>query len=209
VPFKPDPGITVAIPAHPARLGNGGMLTRALNSVAIQKLPPAAVSVAVDVEGEGAPATRQRALDAVRTPWTAFLDSDDTLRAGHLKALLECALETEADYVYSWYHIVDKLGRIWQGKDVLPHFGKEFDPDNPTQTTITVLVRTELAKAIGFRQPPEGATINGERYGEDFQFTVECVKAGAKIVHLPVRTWYWSHHGANTSGRPDQGDARR
>lgn len=200
-------GITVAVPAHPARLANG-MLHRALGSVAVQKLPPAAVSVAVDLAGDGAPATRQRALDAVSTPWTAFLDSDDQLRPGHLKALLECALETGADYVYSWYHIIDKLGRIWTGKDVLPHFRKEFDPNNPTQTTITVLVRTDLAKSIGFRRPPEGATINGERYGEDFQFTVECAKAGAKIVHLPVRTWYWYHHGANTSGQANQGDAK-
>lgn len=201
-------GITVAIPAHPARLANG-MLHRALGSVSAQKLPPAAVSVAVDLEGEGAPATRQRALDAVRTPWTAFLDSDDQLRPMHLRALAKYATMTGADYVYSWYDIVNGAGQVIPPEyDVLPHFGKPFDPDNPTQTTITVLVRTDLAKAVGFRRPPEGATINGERYGEDFQFTAECVKAGAKIVHLPARTWYWYHHGANTSGQADQGDAK-
>jgi hypothetical protein len=80
-------GITVAIPAHPGRLANR-MLDRALGSVAAQVAPPAAVSVAVDLAEEGAPATRQRALDAVSTPWTAFLDSDDEYRRGHLKLLM-------------------------------------------------------------------------------------------------------------------------
>jgi hypothetical protein len=200
-------GITVAIPAHPGRLANR-MLDRALGSVAAQVAPPAAVSVAVDLAGEGAPATRQRALDAVSTPWTAFLDSDDEYRRGHLKLLMEAALEHDADYVYSWYHIVNARGQVHTGADILPHFGRDFDPANPTQTTITVLVRTELAKSVGFRRPPEGATINGERYGEDFQFTVECVAAGAKIIHVPVRSWFWHHHGLNTSGQANQGDAR-
>lgn len=194
-------GITVVIPTHPARVRNG-MTKRAFGSVLGQTLPAESIVVEHDLTRAGAPATRDRGLRKVATEWTAFLDSDDQLKPVHLERLMDCAAEAGADYVYSWYEPVGF------GADPLPHFGRRFDPARPTQTTITILVRTELAQAVGFREPPEGALINRERYGEDFQFTVECVKAGARIEHLPERTWLWNCHGANTSGRADHGDAR-
>ena len=194
------PGITVIIPTHEARVRNG-MTKRAVGSVLAQTLPAASIVIEQDLAGRGAPRTRHEGLMKASTEWVAFLDSDDQMKPVHLGRLMACAQATGADYVYAWYEAVGF------GSDPLPHFGKTFDPDNPTQTTITTLVRTELAQQIGFWKPPEGATIGGERYGEDFQFTVECVKAGAKIVHLPERTWLWNFHGGNTSGLPGRGDA--
>lgn len=174
------------------------MLARAVASVLDQTTPAAALSVAVDLGRAGAAVTRQRALDAVRTPWTAFLDDDDELYPQHLERLLAHAESTGADFVYSWFDVAG-------GTDPFPqHFGRPFDPDAPVQTTITVLVRTELAQAVRFAPPPEGATVGGQRWGEDYQFTLGCIAAGARIVHLPVRTWRWNHHGANTSGSPDR-----
>lgn len=195
-----QPGITVVVPTHPARVRNG-MTKRAVGSVLGQTLPAATIVVEQDLVRAGAAATRDRGLRMVTTEWTAFVDSDDQMRPEHLAELMACAEATGADYCYSWYV------PIGFGSDPLPHFGKPFDPNNPTQTTVTILVRTELAQAVGFREPPSGAVINGERYGEDFQFTVECIAAGARIVHHPRRTWLWNCHGANTSGRPDRGDA--
>ena len=125
----------------------------------------------------------------------AFLDDDDQFLPEHLRTLLQAALETGAHYVYSWWVEGDH-------PDPLGHFGKKFDPANPTQTTITVLCRTDLAQEVGFREPPIGATIHGQRYGEDFQFTCEMVKRGARVLHVPARTWIWNWHGRNTSGRP-------
>jgi hypothetical protein len=177
------------------------MTKRAVGSVLGQTLPAAALVVVQDLARVGAAATRDRGLRKVTTEWVAFLDSDDQFKPEHLAELAACAEETGADYVYSWYL------PIGFGSDPLPHFGKVFDPTRPTQTTITTLVRTELAQTVGFREPPPGATIGGERYGEDFQFTVECIEQGAKIVHLPKRTWLWNCHGANSSGQPGRGDA--
>lgn len=199
----PSTDITVAIPAHAPRLADG-MLMRALASASAQTLPPVAVTVAIDHRREGAAVTRQRALDAVKTGWVAFLDSDDELMPHHLAALARHAEETGADYVFSYYVVKDGLGQERPEIDPLQHFGRPFSPDDPHQTTITTLVRTELAQAVGFRAPPEGALIDGQRYGEDFAFTVGCVKAGARIVHLPEKTWWWWHHGGNTSGLPDR-----
>lgn len=191
------PGITIVIPAHPPRVRNG-MVKRALGSALAQTLMPSAVIVEIDHHREGAAATRNRALQKVTTEWVAYLDSDDQLKPNHLQVLHDCAMRTGADVAYSWYEAVGF------GRDPLPHFGKPFDPLHPTQTTITVLERTELAQKVGFREPPEGALINGERYGEDFQHTVEMVHAGALIVHEPVRSWLWNLHSGNTSGRPDR-----
>lgn len=204
--MTPQPEITVCIPAHPARVANG-MLTRAIQSVSSQHLPAAAISVAVDLKGEGAARTRQRALTAARTKWVAFLDSDDWFYPEHLQVLATAALTEQADYVFSYYTIHLNNGDPTSG-DPLGHFGKRFDPASPHQTTITTLVRTELAQSIGFHDPPEGELIHGQRHGEDFAFTLGCVKAGANIVHIPCRTWAWVHHGHNTSGLPTQGDAR-
>ena len=193
--------ISVVIPSIPPR---EQLLRRALASVQAQKLAPDAVVVQLDNDHQGAAATRQAGLEHVTTEWTAFLDDDDELMPGHLRALAIGAKHSGADYVFSYYTVKDGLGRERPDIDPLGHFGRRFDPDRPHQTTITMLVRTELAQAVGFREPPPGALIDGEHYGEDFQFTVECVKAGAKIVHIPRRSWFWHHHGANTSGRPDR-----
>ena len=198
--------ITVAIPAHPARVANG-MLDRAVASVKNQLLPAADISIAIDENGDGAAVTRQRALDAVQTEWVAFLDSDDWFYPEHLKVLAAGARIFSADYVFSYYMVHFPDGKPWPQNDPLGHFGKQFNPQAPHQTTITTLVRTELAKKIGFFDPPEGAEIGGHRGGEDWFFTVGCAEAGAKIVHVPRRTWAWVHHGANSSGIPGRGDA--
>jgi glycosyltransferase involved in cell wall biosynthesis len=184
------PGVTVVTPFHEQRRANG-MLERAARSVRAQTVPVEHI-LAEDTQRQGAAATRQRGLEQVTTEWVAFLDSDDELDPTHLQQLLACAEREHADYVYPWF-------RVRGGRDPFPmFFGRPWDNAHPHSTTITILVRTELAQAVGFRNVA----------GEDFTFTKDCIIAGAKIVHLPVRSWTWVHHGRNSSGRPDRGDAR-
>jgi len=188
------PGITVAIPTIPPRPKK---LREAIQSVTNQTLLPAAISIAMDNNKEGAPATRQRALDAVQTDWVAFLDDDDLFHTDHLKSLYDHAMDTGADFVYSWFWVTG-------GIDPFPttHFTEPFDPENPIETTITVLVKTELAKEVGFQALDRGETNTGE----DRFFTLGCLAAGARISHLVKRTWFWMHHGGNTSGLTTKGD---
>lgn len=190
--------ITVVIPAHPSR-ARSGMLTRALNSVTGQILLPAVVHVEMDNTGTGAAATRHRGLMAVRTPWVAFLDSDDLFKAMHLKHMMRHAKDTGADFVYSWFEMSG-------GGDPFPptHFSNDWDPENPIETTVTTLVRTGLAQEVGFFALDRGE----QNSGEDFRFTLGCRDKGAIISHLKERTWIWVHHGGNTSGLPGKGDAR-
>jgi glycosyltransferase involved in cell wall biosynthesis len=181
------------------------MFNSAMESVAAQTHPAAAVSVAVDVDRQGAAPTRQRALEAVQTPWVAFLDSDDLFLPRHLELLSKHAQDTAADFVYSWFQVLTKDGRVIDDP-IFPitHYLNPFDPDDPIETTITTLVRTELAQQVGFVALDRGHDVNS---GEDRRFTLECMKAGASISHLVRRTWLYRHHGQNTSGLPTKGDA--
>lgn len=168
-------------------------LPAALHSVFQQDHPVAAISIATDLRHDGAWVTRQRALDAVRTKWTAFLDDDDEFYSNHVGRLLACALEHDADYTYSYFDTT-------RTSDVLKVFGQEFDPLHPIHTTMTVLVKTDLAKEVGFTARDQRDEVGGE----DWRFTLGCVAAGAKIVHLPEQTWHWRWHLGNTAGREDR-----
>lgn len=196
----PSHEITVVVPTIPPR---GLLLHRALTSVISQIYPATAIAVRNDVERAGAAWTRTRALQTVSTKWVAFLDDDDAFYPEHLEALVLAQRETGADYLFPWYQIVDPDGNHCRDT-VLGHFGKEFNPADPHQTTITTLVRTELAKEVGFLGDAGTHGIHGQRAGEDFAFTLGCIAAGAKIVHVPKITWEWHHHGKNTSGLPSR-----
>ncbi|QEQ93684.1 glycosyltransferase [Streptomyces phage Zuko] len=196
------PAVTVVVPFHTHREKNG-FLQRAIRSIEAQTLPDVQVIAVRDELGRGAAETRHAGLMLVDTPWVAFLDSDDEMDPHHLEALLTAAEHHSADYVYPWF-------RVRGGQDPFPQFfGKPWDNTQPHQTTVTTLVRTDLAKAVGFKPPAEEGTFpDGNRAGEDWHFTLGCMDQGAMIYHHPEITWTWHHHGANTSGQPGRGDAR-
>lgn len=189
--------ISVVIPSLPKRID---LLGEALASVYRQSVPPIETCIAVDTGHRGAAATRQRALEMASGEWVAFLDDDDYFLPEHLETLAQGAHATGADYVFSWF--VRSMGG-----DPLGHFGKIFDPAAPHHTTMTVLVRRELALAAGFADYP-GAGPSAGWSGEDWRFTLRCIELGARIVHVPAETWVWRRHRGNTSGIPGKGDAR-
>lgn len=192
------PGITVVIPTIPPR---SGLLQRAVASVLSQTHPAAGLAIAIDHAKQGAPGTRQRALDMVSTHWVAFLDDDDEFMPTHLETLWDAAHAYDSDYVYSWFETVPAGGDPFP----LGHYPKPWSNAEPRQTTITTLVRTELARQVGFAKFEEtGELVDGQRWGEDWSFTLGCLEAGAKIHHVVAKTWYWHHDSANTSGRPDR-----
>lgn len=195
-PSRLRPGITVCIAAHPARFQGPRLLGRALASVVAQTLAPAAVHVVNDLDRHGAGWTRRTLLDAVDTEWIAWLDSDDEWMPEHLEKLHRVAVDTDSVYVFSWMHGADPLG----------HFGLPFNPCTPHHTTMNVLVRTDIAREVGF---PDNAT--GRFANEDWAFITGVAKLacerGLKMTHLAERTWTYHMHGGNTCGQPGQGDA--
>jgi hypothetical protein len=183
---------TFCIPTIPPRKA---LLGRMLGSVFDQTVPPDAVAVAMDTDHDGVWVTRPRAIGMARTRWVALGDDDDWLYPFHIERLLACQRDTGADMVFPWFETVPP------DRDPLGHFGKPFDPANPHLSTITVLIDRDLAMSIEWGPPAEGE-INAN---DDWRMVQGAVAAGAKIVHLPERTWRWHHHpGSHTSGRPER-----
>jgi glycosyltransferase involved in cell wall biosynthesis len=187
-------GITVVIPVHPPRLHS--TMHRAVESVWEQTLRPDAVSIAIDHGHEGAAVTRNKALAAVGTEWTAFLDSDDQLRPGHLQTLMDHADKTGADLVYPWFTIAPFGADPWPEREGQPFDRKILEHTN--YIPVTVLARTALLQDVGGFQPlgpPENPC-------DDYGAWKALIAAGAKFSHVNVRTWIW-WWGDNTNGRGD------
>lgn len=194
-PMLLEPGITVLVAAHPARLRNG-MLNRALTSVAAQTHQPQAVVVVNDTERQGAGSTRRTLLSFVKTQWIAWIDSDDEWLPEHLEKLYAVAVETESVYVFSYFH----------GGDPLGHFGRPFNVCAPHHTTMGILERTDIALEAGFDDSQPGPYSN-EDWGHIVRFCKIACERGLKVTHLPERTWHYHQQGQNSSGQPDRGDA--
>lgn len=199
------PGVTAVIPAHPPRL-HGGHLYRAVASVAAQTWMVDAISVAVDLDRDGAAVTRNRALAAVHTEWSAFLDSDDEWMPHHVEKLLGHAKATGADLVYPWFDVVN-------GFDPFPRYeGQPFNEHAlrhaQNYIPVTVLARTELLRdSGGFQAADYDASDPNASACDDHGAWINLLDAGATFSHLNRRTWIWrwsSGPGGNTSGRPDR-----
>lgn len=191
------PGITALVAAHPARLRNG-FLVEALASIAQQTLQPDTIIVVNDLERAGAGRTRQKLLRMVETTHLAWLDSDDVWYPQHLEKLWRCMQETDAVYAYSWFNgIGDPLG----------HFGKPFDPCNPHHTTITALVRTDIAQEVGFPESSTDGSFSNEDWFNISGIAALCCERGLKITHLAEKTWLYRQGTNNSSGLVGRGDA--
>lgn len=199
--------VAVCIPSIPIR---SVLLHRALTSVLNQSRQADEISVAVDVDHEGAAATRNRAWRNTTADFIGFLDDDDELFPGHLAVLLEAAEETGADIVYPWFEL-----NVGNDKDPLyvngvRAEGLPFDDESArfmlrmgNFVPVTALVRrSALEKIDGF---PQCRTARwGHAECEDWGCWQDMLRAGFRFHHVNRRTWRWNWHEGNSSGRADR-----
>lgn len=180
--------VTLIIPTIPPRKDE---LNRLLTSAHVQTIPATWVHIEPDAEATGSAATRNRALECVDTTWVTFADDDDILLPDHIETLSKAQLESGADVVYSWYTVIDG------GVDPRPdRFGKPFDAKELRRGSyipVNSLVRTSLAKMAKFEWK-DGL--------DDWYFYLKLLDLGAIFHHVPKKTFLWSHHDKNTSGKP-------
>lgn len=158
-----------------------------------------------DLGHAGAARTRHAGLMSADTEWTTFLDDDDEMLPDHLYQLLLAAKTHGADFVWSRFRIQYPDGSVLNGPAFLGEKAfRQWNDEDPCQTTITTLVNTGLAQSCGgFAQFEEsGRELDGHRAGEDFEFTMRMRQHGAVFRHVPAVTWIWHHWGYGTPGQP-------
>jgi len=194
--------LSVLITTIPTR---SELMVEAHRSVIQQSLLPKEIIVQEDTERLGAPGNRDAGIDKVKTKYVALLDDDDYFYPDHLETLYQTALDTDADIVYSWFDVDG-------GEDPFPeNFGKPWNPKKPVQTTVTVLAKTDVIRKAGgytnkfdLNMDALGEIAQGSTAGEDYRMVFNANSQGAKIVHVPKKTWAYRHHDSNTSGHSDR-----
>jgi hypothetical protein len=193
----PDSGIPLPYAVPGIRYVPGGSLFAQAHASVVDQtaIVQGGLAIALDVNHEGAAATRQRALNSVTTEFVAFLDDDDLYYPWYLEIAYGLAVDHGADYVYTWF----------DGNDPFPmHRGRQMNPADPHHTTMTILVKTELAKEVGFVNHPDA---NPDWPGEDWRFIGKCIEAGATFIGTDQICWHYRVHsgpGGNTSGLPNR-----
>jgi glycosyltransferase involved in cell wall biosynthesis len=180
--------VTVAavIPTIP---GREQLLEQAIRSVQAQTRQPDESHIVQDTHRQGAAWARNQALADAGTDWVAFLDDDDEWLPHHLEVLLDCAEATGADVVYPHFTVAG--GTV----DLPRHCGDPFDPD--------LIRRANWIPVTTLGGFPTPGTVEWPLAdAEDWGFLIRLVDAGAKFMHLPLRTWIWHQHDAHTRGRP-------
>lgn len=168
-----QPLLTIVIPVH----NRERLVGRTLQSVAAQTIRPLAVvlvdnastdgtlsvlkqwaegvqasdfSVSVLSEPKpGASCARNRGLEAVRTEWTMFFDSDDEMLPDHARRAVETVMKHPQADVIGWNLMLHRLNG---SRKILP-----FEPENiiahnilhGTMATLRYCARTELFKQAG------------------------------------------------------------
>jgi len=136
------------------------------------------------------------------TQWVAPLDDDDEWKPEHIQICLDTALENNADIVYPWFDVVG-------GSDPFPQFeGRPWSNDDPHIFGCWFLGSAELLKDVGgwLKREQMGDAWkpqwqgDGSGGGEDWNLILRLIDAGAKIVHVPIRTYIWHHEGYHYSG---------
>mgnify|MGYP003624024405 CR=1 FL=1 len=217
--------VAVCIPTIP---GRETWFRRAVASVHAQTRRPDRILVQRDDARNGAADTRNRLLeraDAAGVDVIAWLDDDDWLKPGHIRACMR-VLEDDpsVDLVYPRPVMVggtDPTAVTHQGVFPVSPWGLRFTPEHAQHIRdmgsfipMTHLVRTRAAIAAGGF--PEGRTVetNGRipapyRYqGEDERYLIAMLDNGAVFHHLDAKTWCWWKNPQSTAGMPGRPAAK-
>lgn len=126
--------------------------------------------------------------------YLAFLDHDDVLAKDALSAVTAKILETNADIVYTDH---DYLGE--DGRHRNPFFKPGWSPDlflAQMYLGHLVVVRRSLLWRAGFLRPE----CDGS---QDYDLVLRCVRAGARVEHVPGVLYHWRQHSGSTAGNHD------
>lgn len=197
--MRPEADVTVVIPTIPPR---HEMYRLAVDSVHAQTVLPKVGLTEFDSDRTGSAATRNRALEKVRTGWVLWLDDDDQLMPNAIQLLAEAQEATGADVVSGAAWIPQLAGHAEPTEPIAPGWIPADVVQERSRLTVTALMRTELVRAVGGferrRCPATGMDL------DDYGLYWKLAEAGATFYRIPETVFVWNVHGANTSGRGDR-----
>lgn len=142
-------------------------------------------------ENMGISGNTNEALALAEGQWIALMDHDDILEPSALAELIDRAVSTGADMIYS---DEDKVS-LDRKHYYEPHFKSDYNPDllrsNNYICHLLMVKRELVAKIGGFRKEFDGA--------QDYDFILRCAEKAEKIEHLPRILYHWRVHPLSTA----------
>ena len=148
---------------------------------------------------EGISGNTNQGLDFTKGEYVALLDHDDLIEPDALHALVQKALETDADLVYSDEDKCDENGGGYNS----PHYKEDFNLDMfLTNNYIChfTMIRAGVIKKLRFRPEYDGA----QDY--DLFLRVLALCGRDKMAHVPKILYHWRCHEGSTAMNPSSKD---
>ena len=146
-------------------------------------------------ENLGISGNTNAAISLADGEWIALMDHDDIIEASALAEMMDRALATGADMIYSDEDKVSlDLKHFYE-----PHFKSDYNPDllrsNNYICHLLLFQRSLLLKVGGFCSEYDGA--------QDYDFILRLSENARHIQHLPRMLYHWRMHPLSTAENPD------
>lgn len=141
-------------------------------------------------ENAGVAAARNRGIDEALGKYIAFVDADDVWESNKLELQMNCLKDSEADFCYTGYRIIDATGNIVKNRVSIPsmtNYSKLLSTN--VIACSTVLLKKEKLSSLRFRKIKH----------EDYVLWLELAKSNLKMLGIDQPLMNYRKHTSSIS----------